>query len=64
MTVINYPIPLHLHEASRQYGYKKGDFPVTEKQANRVLSLPIYPELEDSQVEYVIAKIKSFIQNT
>ena len=64
MTAINYPIPLHLHEASSQYGYKKGDFPVTEKQANRVLSLPIYPELEDSQVEYVIAKIKSFIQNT
>ena len=37
---------------------------MTEKQANRVLSLPIYPELEDSQVEYVIAKIKRFIQNT
>ena len=63
MTAINYPIPLHLHEASRQYGYKKGDFPVTEKQSNRVLSLPIYPELVDSQVEYVIAQIKSFIQN-
>jgi len=59
-TAINYPLPLHLHEASKDYGYKLGDFPVTEKQANRILSLPIYPELEDIQVEYVIDVVKEF----
>ena len=63
-TAVNYPIPLHLQEAAQYLGYKKGDFPVAEEQAKSILSLPLYSELEDSQVEYVIAKIKSFIQNT
>jgi len=62
MTAINYPIPLHLHEASRQYGYKIGDFPMAEKQAKRILSLPIYPELEDSQAKYVVECIKKFLK--
>jgi dTDP-4-amino-4,6-dideoxygalactose transaminase len=61
MTAINYPLPLHLHEASRQYGYKIGDFPVTEKQASRILSLPIYPELESSQIQYVVKCVKDFL---
>jgi dTDP-4-amino-4,6-dideoxygalactose transaminase len=62
MTAVNYPIPLHLHEASNQYGYKIGDFPLAEKQANRILSLPIYPELEDSQAKYVVECIKEFLK--
>jgi len=62
MTAVNYPIPLHLHEASSQYGYKIGDFPLAEKQANRILSLPIYPELEDSQAKYVVECIKEFLK--
>ena len=62
-TAINYPLPLHLHEASKKYGYKLGDFPVAEKQANRILSLPIYPELEDIQIEYVIEAVKEFFNN-
>ena len=61
MTAINYPIPLHLHEASGQYGYKMGDFPMAEKQANRVLSLPIYPELKDSQIYYVVQCVKEYL---
>ena len=63
-TAVNYPIPLHLQESAQHLGYKKGDFPVAEEQAQNILSIPLYPELEDSQVEYVIAKIKRFIQNT
>ena len=63
-TAVNYPIPLHLQEASNYLGYKKGDFPVAEQQAKSILSLPIYPELEDAQVEYVITKVKEFFQKT
>ena len=63
-TAVNYPIPLHLQESAQHLGYKKGDFPVTEEQAKNILSIPLYPELEDSQIEYVIAKIKRFFQNT
>ena len=58
MTAINYPLPLHLHEASKHYGYKRGDFPIAEDQASKILSLPIYPELEDSQTEYIVKCIK------
>ena len=62
MTAINYPIPLHLHEASVEYDYKIGDFPIAEKQANRILSLPIYPELEDNQVHYVVKCVKEYFK--
>jgi dTDP-4-amino-4,6-dideoxygalactose transaminase len=62
MTAVNYPIPLHLHEASRRYGYKVGDFPMAEKQAKRILSIPIYPELKDSQAKYVVECIKEFLK--
>lgn len=54
---VNYPIPIHLQQAAVDFGYKKGDFPVTEELAEMVLSLPIYPELEDQDVYYVIGKI-------
>jgi len=63
-TAVNYPIPLHLQESAQHLGYKKGDFPVAEEQAKSILSIPLYPELKDSQIEYVIAKIKRFFQNT
>ena len=59
-TAINYPIPLHLQEASSNLGYKKGDFPRAENQAKEVLSLPIYPELEDKQINFVISSVKEF----
>ena len=44
-TGIHYPIPLHLQEAYRSLGYRAGDFPICEKVTERILSLPIYPEL-------------------
>lgn len=59
-TKIHYPIPIHLQEAAKYLGYKKGDFPVTEKQAETILSLPIYPELNDDQVDYISNSIIDF----
>ena len=56
-TNIHYPIPVHLQEAWRELGYVAGDFPHSEKAANEVLSLPMYPELSNSQVEMVSAAV-------
>jgi len=57
---IHYPIPIHLQEAAQYLGYKQGDFPVTERQTETILSLPVFPELEDAQVEHVAQTIKDF----
>ena len=59
-TVIHYPIPIHLQEAAAGLGYGVGSFPVAERQAGRILSLPVYPELEASQLEYVASSLYSF----
>lgn len=52
-TMIHYPTPLHLQKAYTNLGYKKGDFPVSEALCNKVVSIPIYPELTEQQVSYV-----------
>ncbi len=59
---IYYPIPLHLQKPLRELGYKEGEFPVAEKISKEVLSIPIYPEMEEWQVEFVISKIKEFFK--
>ena len=59
-TQIHYPIPPHLSEAYKYLGYKKGDFPITEKQANTVLSLPIYDGMTNEEAEYVIKVINDY----
>jgi dTDP-4-amino-4,6-dideoxygalactose transaminase len=61
-TGLHYPIPLHLQKCFSELGYKKGDFPVSEKLAENGLSLPMYPELSDDQIEYVAAKIREFFK--
>lgn len=57
---IYYPVPLHLQKAYAAYGYKRGDFPVTEKASEEVLSLPMYPELTEEQIGFVADTIKEF----
>jgi dTDP-4-amino-4,6-dideoxygalactose transaminase len=57
---LHYPIPLHLQMCFEHLGYKKGDFPVAEKLAETGLSLPMFPELSDNQIEYVCDSIKTF----
>ena len=52
-TGIHYPVPAHLQEACAPLGYKAGDFPVTEAAAPRLLSLPMFAELSDEQIDYV-----------
>ena len=61
-TKIHYPLPLHLHPAAKGLLYKEGDFPRAEKQAKMILSLPIYPELDDARVQYVVQAIQDFFQ--
>ena len=59
-TGLHYPLPLHLQKAYAHLGYKKGDFPVAEQAAERLLSLPMYPELTRDRIEYVCTSIKEF----
>ncbi len=57
---LHYPVPLHLQKCFSDLGYKNGDFPVTERLASTGLSLPMFPELSDEQVQYVIENIVNF----
>ena len=55
---IHYPVPIHLQDAYRSLGLKKGSFPAAENSAKEFLSLPMYPELTDEQIEYVCQEIR------
>lgn len=59
-SAVYYPVPLHLQDAYRTFGYSEGDFPVTEQLSREVLSLPIHTELRPEIQDYIIAHIKSF----
>lgn len=59
-TLIHYPTPPHLQEAYSGLGYKKGDFPIAEELAETCLSLPIWPGMNEEQIDYVCKKINEF----
>ncbi len=59
-TGLHYPVPVHLQKAYAGKGYRKGDYPITEKVSEEILSLPMFPELTDEQIGYVVGKIKEF----
>ncbi|OGG46471.1 MAG: erythromycin biosynthesis sensory transduction protein eryC1 [Candidatus Handelsmanbacteria bacterium RIFCSPLOWO2_12_FULL_64_10] len=59
--IIHYPIPLHLQPAYKCLGHKKGDFPVAERQAEEILSLPLYAELEEGQIKEIVEVILSAV---
>jgi len=59
-TAIYYPLPLHLQKCFSYLGYRKGDFPESEKAAEEVLALPIYPELSSGQQNFIVASIAQF----
>jgi dTDP-4-amino-4,6-dideoxygalactose transaminase len=59
-TEIYYPLPLHLQACFADLGYRKGDFPVSERVADDSLALPVYPELVPDDLAYVVQTIRSF----
>lgn len=62
-TGIHYPIPLHLQKAYQHLGYKQGDFPVTEKVASEIVSLPMFPQLTAEQQKLVTESVASYVNS-
>ena len=63
-TMIYYPVPMHLQNAYKHLGYRKGDFPVTEDLCRTVLSLPMHTELTEEQIKYIAGSIHEFINKS
>lgn len=59
-TAVHYPIPIHLQTVAAPLGLRRGSFPNAEAQADRILSLPVYPELSADDLDYVAAAIRAF----
>ena len=57
---IHYPIPIHLQDAYKSLNIKEGMYPVSEKTANEFVSLPMFPELKEGDIDYVVDSIKEF----
>jgi len=62
-SMIYYPGPLHLQEAYRYLGYTQNDFPVTTKLCSEVISLPMHPDMEQEQLDYIANNILKFFEN-
>lgn len=60
-TTIHYPIPIHLQPACARYGYGPGLLPVTEAVTKKIISLPMYPELTEEQLSFVISAVKKHV---
>jgi len=63
-TAIHYPVPLHLQKAYARLGYKAGDFPVTERCAEEVVSLPMFPGLSNEDVARVVVRVRDFVSKS
>jgi dTDP-4-amino-4,6-dideoxygalactose transaminase len=59
-TAIHYPVPIHLQPAAASLGYRKGDFPATERQAERILTLPVNQYMSAQEVEAVAGEVMAF----
>jgi dTDP-4-amino-4,6-dideoxygalactose transaminase len=63
-TMVYYPVPIHLQPIYSALGYRPGSFPVTEAACQQVLSLPMFPELTDSQTEYAVNALAAALEGT
>jgi UDP-2-acetamido-2-deoxy-ribo-hexuluronate aminotransferase len=61
-SMIYYPVPPHMQSAYSYLGYRNGDFPITEQLCNEVLSLPMHPDLEKDQLEYIVYNVLKFFE--
>ncbi len=61
-SMVYYPVPLHMQKAFSHLGYQKGDFPVTEKLCDQVISLPMHPDLDRDQIEYITNSVLNFFE--
>ena len=61
-TGVHYPVPIHLQEAAAFLGYRQGDLPVTERLAGEILSLPMFAEMTDAQVDTTAAAVTEFMR--
>jgi dTDP-4-amino-4,6-dideoxygalactose transaminase len=59
-TVIHYPVPIHRHMAYADLGYPLGSFPVAERLSEEILSLPMFSELTDTQINTVCESVRAF----
>lgn len=57
---VHYPIPIHLQNAAQGLGYKRGDFPVCERQADEIVTLPAHQHITDKQIDYTVSAIREF----
>lgn len=57
---IHYPVPLHLQVAAKSFNYPRGSFPVAERQASRLITLPVHQFLENEQIDFIIGTIRKF----
>ncbi len=62
-TLIHYPIPIPLQKAYQEMGYRKKDFPLTDQWSRKILSLPFFPEMKESEIGKVVEGIRSYFEN-
>jgi dTDP-4-amino-4,6-dideoxygalactose transaminase len=62
-TGIHYPVPLHLQKAYQHLGYQQGDFPICEKVAREIVSLPMFPQLQPDQQQRVVTAVAGFVES-
>ena len=61
-TSIHYPIPIHLQPAAKNLGYKKGDFPITENQSKKIITLPIHQDLKKNDIIRICKLVNKFVK--
>ena len=59
-TALYYPLPLHIQDCFKNTGYRKGDLKISEKISDEVLSIPIFPELSEAEIQYIVSSINNF----